>query len=270
MESHRRGDLTEAVVVAELKRRSIPVSKPVGDNERYDLIAESGTGLWTFQVKTGWFREGTIRFHGKSQHTNSQGNTYQTYDGDVDYFVVYCDELDRLYLIEESAFNTNMRLRVAEPAKQDESINWADECEFDRNWPPEEGVASPTELADEILAALKHHDTRAWLPSDPPAHVDALVTAGERYRRVRFKRGGLVDGRVRFATGDTDRPPAEDDPVDDVLIYCSELDELYAVARDEYETSMSLRVANTEKLDSRINWADKYRFATNWPPQTDS
>lgn len=270
MEPHRRGDLTEAEVVVELKRRSIPVSKPVGDNERYDIIVESETDLWTVQVKTGWLRDGTIRFHGKSQHTNSQGNTYQTYDGDVDYFAVYCDELEQLYLIEESAFDTNMRLRVAEPAQRDESINWAEDYEFDRNWPPEKGVTSPTGLEDEVLAALEQHDTRAWLPIDTPAHVDALVAAGEQYRRVRFERGWLVDGRVRFGIGGANRPPAANDPVDDVLVYCDELDELYAVARDEYESTMSLRVADAAKADARISRAIEYRFANNWPAHTDS
>ncbi|WP_394295066.1 group I intron-associated PD-(D/E)XK endonuclease [Halococcus thailandensis] len=31
MDSHRKGDLTEALVIAELKRREIPVSIPFGD-----------------------------------------------------------------------------------------------------------------------------------------------------------------------------------------------------------------------------------------------
>lgn len=34
MDSHEKGDLTEAIIIAELKRRSIPVSLPFGDNER--------------------------------------------------------------------------------------------------------------------------------------------------------------------------------------------------------------------------------------------
>ena len=41
MESHGRGDATEAAVVAELKERSIPVSIPFGDNQRYDAITET-------------------------------------------------------------------------------------------------------------------------------------------------------------------------------------------------------------------------------------
>lgn len=131
METHRKGDLTETIVVTELKRRQIPVSRPIGDNERYDLVAESGRDLHRLQVKTSWVTEGTIRFHGKSQHTNAQGNVYEIYDGDVDYFVVYVDELETIYLIPESTFETDMRLRVEEPDQRDRTINWAENYEFE-------------------------------------------------------------------------------------------------------------------------------------------
>jgi hypothetical protein len=90
MESHRKGDLTEAVVIAELKRRSIPVSLPFGDNERYDVVLETPTGaLLRVQIKTGWLSEGKVEFHARSQHTNSTGNTYKSYNGEIDYFIVF-------------------------------------------------------------------------------------------------------------------------------------------------------------------------------------
>ena len=73
METHRKGDLTEAVLIAELMKRSIPVSVPFGDNERYDIVTETpGGGLLKLQVKTGWMADGTIEFHGTSQHTNAR------------------------------------------------------------------------------------------------------------------------------------------------------------------------------------------------------
>jgi hypothetical protein len=54
MESHRKGELTETVVIADLIQRGIPVSRPFGDNERYDAIAESPSGrLYRLQIKTG-------------------------------------------------------------------------------------------------------------------------------------------------------------------------------------------------------------------------
>lgn len=82
MESHRRGELTEAIVIAELKRRGVPVSTPFGDDERYDLIVETpDSRLLRVQVKTGWLDDdGVIQVKGKSQHTNSTGHVYKTYE----------------------------------------------------------------------------------------------------------------------------------------------------------------------------------------------
>jgi|SRR5699024_7258096 len=138
MDSHRKGDLTEALVIAELKKRGIPVSIPFGDNERYDIVAETPNGgLLKVQIKTGWMADGKVNFHGKSQHTNASGNVYQKYDGDVDFFLVYCHELERMYWVRENVFETQMSLRVEEPKQVKPSINWAEEYEFDANWPPE-------------------------------------------------------------------------------------------------------------------------------------
>lgn len=138
MDSHRKGDLTEAIVIAELKKRAIPVSIPFGDNERYDAITETPDGdLLKVQIKTGWIANGTVNFHGKSQHTNANGNVYQLYDGDVDFFLVYCDELEQMYWVQEDEFQTQISLRVEEPMQMKPNINWAEDYEFDANWPPE-------------------------------------------------------------------------------------------------------------------------------------
>lgn len=137
MDSHEKGDLTEAIVIAELKRRSIPVSLPFGDNDRYDLVLETPEGgLLRMQVKTGWLSDGKIEFHARSQHTNSQGNVYKSYDGDINYFVVFSHDLETLYLIREDEFGGSISLRVDEPKIENRRINWASEFEFDRRWPP--------------------------------------------------------------------------------------------------------------------------------------
>ena len=89
MKSQYQGGLTEAVVLTELKRRQIPVSIPFGDNERYDFVIDSGDGtLHRSQVETGCLSDAVVDFHSKSQHTNSQGNLYNHYDGDLDHFLV--------------------------------------------------------------------------------------------------------------------------------------------------------------------------------------
>ncbi|WP_135303441.1 group I intron-associated PD-(D/E)XK endonuclease [Haloarcula amylovorans] len=138
MQTHERGDATEAIVVAELKKRGIPVSIPFGDNQRYDAIVETpDANLLRVQIKTGWLNEGKINFHGKTQHTNSQGNTYQKYEDDVDYFVVYTPDLESLHVVGEHEFDSRMQLRVEAPKQSQASINWADEYRFEGRWPLE-------------------------------------------------------------------------------------------------------------------------------------
>lgn len=46
------GEITQSAVTTELLKRGIPVSLPVGDNQRYDLIFEAKSKLWKAQVKT--------------------------------------------------------------------------------------------------------------------------------------------------------------------------------------------------------------------------
>ena len=140
MESHRRGDLTEQIVITELKRRSISVSTPVGDNERYDLVIEQPDGeLLRTQIKTGWLTDRTIRFKGVSQHTNSSGHVYEQYGSDVDCFIVYCYDTERIYLIPGEEVGTSMELRVDSPVQETTQINWAEEYLFDTQWPLDDG-----------------------------------------------------------------------------------------------------------------------------------
>lgn len=76
MDAHRKGELTEAAVLAELKRHGIPVLTPFGDNQRYDMVVETPAGeLLTLQIKTGRLSNGIITFHTKS-HIRTRKATY--------------------------------------------------------------------------------------------------------------------------------------------------------------------------------------------------
>lgn len=119
-----------------MKRHDIPVLVPFGDNERYDVVVETpDRGFLRVQIKTGWMSDGKVEFKGKSQHTNASGNVYETYEGDVDYFLIHCHELEQLYVVPNDAFHTSMSLRVAEPEQVHETINWAADYEFGGEWP---------------------------------------------------------------------------------------------------------------------------------------
>jgi len=262
MESHKKGDLTESIVITELKRRQIPVSVPFGDNERYDLTVEAPTGdFYSIQVKTGRYRDGLVRFNGMSQHTNSSGNVYKSYHDDVDYFLVYCYELETLYLIAEQEFDTRMELRVETPEQVHRTINWAEEYEFDTRWPPEDdnGTENGDPAVERAIDALRESQTEVFrrVSDDDQKNVKVLVK-NEPYQ-LRIENGWVVDGRIRFDGSSED--------IDRYLVYCDELDTLYVIDDAEFERAISLRIEEPEQWNSSINWAPDYEFEKNWPPK---
>ncbi|MDX1745409.1 MAG: group I intron-associated PD-(D/E)XK endonuclease [Halobacteriales archaeon] len=264
MQSHRKGDLTEAIVIAELKRRSIPVSLPFGDNERYDLVIETPTGnLLRVQVKTGWVTDGKFEFHARSQHTNSTGNTYKTYDGDIDFFTVYCHELATLYLIQEDEFGSSISLRVEEPECRNRRINWADDFEFDARWPPEpEGEREPKSDRDTIsrvIEILEIEDVSAAIPLGTTRYQLIISESDGTLSRMRVKSGWFDDGRIRYQHEDIPKD------IDYLAIFVPDTDTLYIVPRHAFDSSILLRVDEPKKPDNRINWAEDYEFPKNIP-----
>jgi len=264
MHAHRKGDLTEAIVIAELKRRGIPVSVPFGDNERYDLVAESDEDLHRIQVKTGVVRDGAVVFRGNSQHTNAAGNTYKKYGDDIDAFVVYCHENEGLYLVSTTGFY-NMRLRLDEPGQIHDSINWAAEYEFDAQWPPgERDVATASTVVERTVTELRERGVSVF-KSGPAEDYDVLLERPDgRFARTSIRPGSVSEGRVRFDTGATRAPgPAE---VDFVIVACAELDDVLLIERNEYETTTSFRVEEPTQDHPETRLAADYEFDVRWPP----
>lgn len=264
MESHIRGDMTEATVLAELKRRDVSVSLPFGDNERYDMVVETPGG-WLFraQVKTGWKRDGTVVFKGYSQHTNTEGNTYKQYADGIDCFLVYSHDEERLFLVWEEEVGSNMAIRIEEPEQRHRTANWADDYEFDARWPPSERrIRSTSGGRSPAVKPVGEHLQECRIPfvqvDDEPFHFLACDGSGTR-RGLRACSGSIVDGRIRFPT---DESPA----IDAYCVHCSETGEIYLVAADEFDHSISLRVDPPDQPDASINWASEYRFDERWPP----
>jgi len=263
MESHRKGDLTEAIVVAELKRRDIAVAIPFGDNERYDLLAEDDGGeIWRLQVKTGHFDGEKVVFRGYSMHTNSQGHVRKEYDGDVNYFVVYCDEVDGLYLVPESEVGSHMSLRVNEAEQDHRTINWAADYAFDERWPPE---PIPGDWRDALIADLREHGVGVMDARGTNAPYDVVLRDdADTLYRTSLRPGSVSGGRVRFDTGTTSAPGPDD--VDLVLVQCGDTDETYLLERDAYGESTTLRVAPTKQKHPGTNRAEEHAFDRRWPP----
>ena len=122
------GDLSEAVLIAVLIQSGYEVLLPFGEDHRYDLVIDDGRTLARVQVKTGRLRKGAILFNTYSSHAHRGGPSSRPYAGEIDYFGVYCADVDSAFLIpvgETSLLSGT--LRVVPPRNgQTKRVRWAE------------------------------------------------------------------------------------------------------------------------------------------------
>lgn len=121
------GELSEMFVALQLARAGYFVAKPFGENTRYDLVIDDGKVLSRVQVKTGRLRKGAVEWNCCSTHGHRGGPSTKPYTGQIEFFGVYCPQLQSAYLVPIS--QTSRRgcsLRVL-PTKnrQTRRIRWA-------------------------------------------------------------------------------------------------------------------------------------------------
>jgi len=127
MNSKTKGNISEAIILAFLLKSGHSVSIPFGNNSRYDMILDNGKTLSKIQCKTGRLVNGCVVF--KTTSTNGFTGKKTNYINDIDFFIVYCPELNSIYKIHVSEAPTggNMHLRVEAPKTSYfiSTINWA-------------------------------------------------------------------------------------------------------------------------------------------------
>lgn len=123
-----------AMVLARLSQAGERISIPFGDKDRYDLVLDRQGEFKRVQCKTGRLRGDVVRFHVKSVYLNSIGKPVVThYKGQVDFFGVYCPELDTAYLVPESEVGRNichLRVRKNGNFRNGSGIRWAKDFEI--------------------------------------------------------------------------------------------------------------------------------------------
>lgn len=134
----KTGGISEAAIIVRLLRAGYIVLTPYGKNHRYDLLIEDDMGkFWRVQCKTGWLDEKktVINFATASNYNHTaRQKGWRHYRGQADYFAVYCEELDKVYLIPvETVGFTLAKLRLV-PTKnnQGKNVRWACDYELDK------------------------------------------------------------------------------------------------------------------------------------------
>lgn len=126
------GQRTEAIILAELVRRGHRVLVPFGTNHRYDLVVDTGTRFVRVQCKTGRLRGGRICFKTASTRANTLRAFTRPYEGEIDLFLVYCPDTDRVYALDvDEAASSEGVLRVDPTANgQVKGVRWAADHEL--------------------------------------------------------------------------------------------------------------------------------------------
>jgi hypothetical protein len=130
MDTNQVGALSEGKVMSALISAGYTVAIPFGV-AKYDLIVERPRGNFQrIQCKTGRLRNGTVRFNAYSlRGTRTQKYGKILYQGEADFFGVYCSELDKVYLVPVQNQRSEVSLRV-DPAKTNVQVNWAKDYEI--------------------------------------------------------------------------------------------------------------------------------------------
>lgn len=126
------GQKTEAIILAELVKRDYRVLVPFGLNHRYDFVVDVEGEFIRIQCKTGRMRNGSINFNATSDSIGSKIKG-QNYIGQIDVFVMYCPDTDKVYWIPIEDIGSVQRpyLRVEEPKHIQSNYEFRMACDYE-------------------------------------------------------------------------------------------------------------------------------------------
>jgi prevent-host-death family protein len=136
LSTNRKGAIAETEIAAAATALDIPVLRPITDHCRYDLAFEIADRLFRVQVKWGGLDVdgATIKVNLTSNWCTPTGYERRYYSADeIDLVAVYCDELDRCYLLPIAlvAGHRGIQLRLSPPKNgQRACLNLAVDFEF--------------------------------------------------------------------------------------------------------------------------------------------
>ena len=128
-----KGDISELRVALALAEKGYAVSKPLGENVRYDLVMDDGEKLHRVQVKTGRIRGDVLIFNCSSTHGHRRtAIKSRPYRGEIELLAVYCPDDGKVYIVPEPELTrTVIYLRLAPPRNNMvKTIRWASHYEL--------------------------------------------------------------------------------------------------------------------------------------------
>jgi hypothetical protein len=96
-----KGDRSTLAIMLALHEAGYGLLVPFGENTRYDLVIDDGIRLGRVQCKTGRLRSGSVLFNSCSSYAHHPNPRVvkRDYQGQIDYFAVFCPETRQSYLV---------------------------------------------------------------------------------------------------------------------------------------------------------------------------
>jgi len=123
------GSRAEGAMLATLLKEGHAVLLPFGGHQRYDMVIDGEDGFQRVQVKHGRVRNGAVAFSTISSTGTGEKKVVRNYVDEVEFFGVYCSELDSSYLVPiQDTVSGICSLRI-EPTKnkQAKGVKWAED-----------------------------------------------------------------------------------------------------------------------------------------------
>lgn len=134
-DTNRIGEISESAIITRFLQLGYVVLIPYGGNQRYDLVIEDADGhFWRIQCKTGRIDEGStaIRFNTAIRNVTGKNKQSRNYRGQCDYFAVYNEALNKVYLVPvDQVGTTSGALRLTtRKNNQEKNTIWAKDYEL--------------------------------------------------------------------------------------------------------------------------------------------
>jgi hypothetical protein len=96
-----KGDRSTLAIMLALHEAGYGLLVPFGENTRYDLVIDDGVRLARVQCTTGRLRNGSVLFNSCSSYAHHPNPRVvkRDYQGQIDYFAVFCPETRQSYLV---------------------------------------------------------------------------------------------------------------------------------------------------------------------------
>ena len=125
------GERAQGAILAEVMKYGYTVLIPFGEGRRYDMVIEKDGQFFRLQCKAGRYRNGVVRFNACSVYWWNRTKKRYTRE-EIDYFAVYCEYTNKVYLVPVEDVGIDQGLLRVEPTanNQVKGVRWAKDYEI--------------------------------------------------------------------------------------------------------------------------------------------